>query len=154
MKRILLIDDMRKIACDNGEKITIARDFFTGIRLLQEGNWDELLLDHDLGPDSVKYGKEWTGYDVINWLERNPKLLPGKITCVSSNPVGREKIEKVAAKLYKDQKTLNTFEVINKLNDYFKGIIWENFEHLGESRQEEIIDAYETLKDTIRRVLG
>ena len=97
MKR-LLIDDMRTI-----EGCVIARDFFSGVRLLQECQWDELLLDHDLGPNSVKYGKEWTGHDVISWLEVNPRYLPGKITLVTSNPVGRQRMEAGIRKLYERQ---------------------------------------------------
>jgi hypothetical protein len=95
MKRILLIDDMRTFS-----GCVIARDFFAGLQHLMDSDWDELLLDHDLGPDSFKHNREWTGYDVVCWLERNPKYLPGKITCVSSNPVGRVRIEKVVKKLY------------------------------------------------------
>ena len=95
--KILLIDDMRTYV-----GAEVARDFFTGLQMIMDGGWDLLLLDHDLGPDSVRHGKEWTGYDVMCWLEENQKYLPGRVQCVSSNPVGRKKIETVIRKLYSD----------------------------------------------------
>lgn len=93
-KRYLLIDDCRNITVD-----VIARNYFEGIKQLElNGPWDQLLLDHDLA--SFKDGKEWTGYDVMCWLEVNPQYLPGEIICVSSNPVGVKRIEQVIRRLY------------------------------------------------------
>lgn len=94
MKR-LLIDDTRTI-----EGCRIARNYFTGLHLLRNGEWDELLLDHDLGPESVICDIEYTGYHVMCWLEEHPEHLPKKITCISANPVGRKRIEQVIKKLY------------------------------------------------------
>lgn len=94
MRRSLLIDDARELGTTK-----TARDYFEGIRLLkEEGPWDILYLDHDLA--CFRDGKEYTGYSVICWLEENPQYLPGEICCVSSNPVGRNRIIEVAKKLY------------------------------------------------------
>lgn len=89
--KVLLIDDMR-----NGVMDRIARTFDDGIKALkEEGPWDLLYLDHDLGEaDPAK-----TGYDIMCFLEANPELLPKQIKCVSSNPVGRQKIQVVIDKL-------------------------------------------------------
>jgi len=89
--RVLLIDDMRSGAMDR-----IARTFEDGIKALkEEGPWGLLYIDHDLGEtDPAK-----TGYDIMCFLEANPELAPKKIVCVSSNPVGRQKIEVVIEKL-------------------------------------------------------
>lgn len=90
--RVLLIDDARNIKAD-----FVARTFDEGIyALLNEGPWDILYLDHDLGdPDPSK-----TGYDIINFLEANPTLLPDKIVLVTSNPVGRKKMQSVIDRMY------------------------------------------------------
>jgi len=87
--RTLLIDDIRNIDVD-----VVARDYFEGLRQLEfEGPWDLLLLDHDLA--SFKDGREFTGYDIMSWLEEFPQFMPKKIICVSANPVGRDRINKV-----------------------------------------------------------
>lgn len=89
--RILLIDDLRDLKATR-----VARTFEDGIKALkEEGPWDALWLDHDLGqPD----GQDGTG--VMNWLDENRQFMPGCIECVSSNPVGRDRIQKVALKIY------------------------------------------------------
>jgi len=62
-----------------------------------------LYLDHDLA--SFEGDKEKTGYDVICWLEENTEYLPiHGIYCVSSNPVGRSRINQVIDKLYTNHK--------------------------------------------------
>lgn len=97
-ERILLIDDCRNLKAD-----VIARNYEEGIRQLEfNGYWDVLLLDHDLA--SFNNDKEYTGYDVMCWLEANTEFLPGRIECVSSNPVGRQRIQQVIDKLYKEQR--------------------------------------------------
>jgi hypothetical protein len=84
--RTLLIDDFRTIEADR-----------EGLQALQEGGWDLLLLDHDLGDPDPRH----TGYDLLSWLERNPQFLPKRIELVTANPVGREKMKMVIEKLYK-----------------------------------------------------
>lgn len=91
--KTLLIDDMRDIKVDR-----IARTYDDGIQALtNEGPWDILYLDHDLGEEDPKK----TGYGIINFLEANPDKLPGKIELVTSNPVGRKQMQTVIERLYK-----------------------------------------------------
>lgn len=104
--RTLLIDDMRNIAGDR-----VARTFDDGIAALtNEGPWDILYLDHDLG-EVDGHGSEIprevdgelympNGYGIMCFLEANQQYLPKKIQIVSSNPVGRAKMQVVINKLY------------------------------------------------------
>ena len=99
--KTLLIDDLRNIPAD-----VIARNYMDGITALKhQGPFSILYLDHDLG--DYEEGVEKTGYDIMCFLEVNPELLPKKIICVSSNPVGRQKIQVVIDKLYKGTKNEN-----------------------------------------------
>jgi hypothetical protein len=93
--RTLLIDDVRDIQAD-----VVARTFDEGIDALKHDYpFTTLYLDHDLASYDED-GKEKTGYDIMCFLEQNPEYLPEKIYCVSSNPVGRQKIQVVIDKLY------------------------------------------------------
>lgn len=93
--RILLIDDVRDL---NGATV-IARNFWEGIKQLEiNGPWDELWLDHDLA--SYDGNRERTGYDIMLFLEQFPMHKPEKIVFVTSNPVGRQRMEIVRKKLY------------------------------------------------------
>lgn len=93
--RTLLIDDMRNLTADR-----TARTFDDGIAALtNEGPWDVLLLDHDLGDFVI--GTERTGEHIMKFLEENPQYLPGSIRIVSSNPVGRQRMQVIINKLYK-----------------------------------------------------
>lgn len=89
--RNLLIDDMRDIV----GMTKVARTFEQGIEALKEGNWDILYLDHDLGQPEPK-----NGYKIMCWLEEHPEFLPKKIILVTSNPVGRQKMQAVLDRLY------------------------------------------------------
>ncbi len=92
MKRTLLIDDVRWAPAN----AAVARTFNAGIAFLQEeGPWDLLLLDHDLGDPNPKK----TGYDVLCWLEEHPRYMPKDIRLVTQNPVGREKMQPLINKL-------------------------------------------------------
>lgn len=89
--RTLLIDDMRNLEADY-----IARTFEDGIMALDKmGPWDLLLLDHDLGQED---GKDGTG--IVNWLEQNTNKMPKEVRIVSSNPVGRNRMQLVINKIY------------------------------------------------------
>jgi hypothetical protein len=87
--RILVIDDLRTFS----EATSHARTFADGVTALVSEKWDKLYLDHDLGETK-------TGYDVMCWLEINPKCLPREIILVTSNPVGRQRMQMVIDKLY------------------------------------------------------
>lgn len=101
--RNLLIDDMR----NPGEGIiptdcVVARGFNEGLKALAEGGWDCVYLDHDLG--CFMFGIEYTGYDILCALERTKTIpLPGAIELVTSNPVGRTRMEQVVRKLYEKE---------------------------------------------------
>lgn len=99
MKRYLLIDDLRPVSVvkDNGKSafITVARTYADAINALaDQPPFDEIYLDHDLGCFGAD-GREYTGYDVICWLEQNPDKIPKKFTLVTSNPVGRQRMQQV-----------------------------------------------------------
>ena len=94
MPRTLLIDDIREIKADK-----VARNYWEGIKALTEEIWDLVLLDHDLGCFDLD-GYELTGYHVLCWLEMHPEFLPKKIILVTSNPVGRQRMQQVLRKLY------------------------------------------------------
>ena len=87
----LLIDDLRTFEVD-----TIARTFDEGIEQLQNNKWDRLYLDHDLG-DEDEYK---TGYGIMCWLEGHTECLPKEIEFVTSNPIGRMRMNIVRNKLY------------------------------------------------------
>jgi len=110
--RILLIDDQRNF----NDVTRVARTFDEGIRALQEGNWDLLYLDHDLGDtrgsDLVprpENKNDWTGYDIMCWLEQHPEKLPGRIVIVSANPVGVERMRLVVRKLYSGRRSMKNY---------------------------------------------
>lgn len=94
--RTLLIDDTRKILADR-----ICRNYFDGIEALKSEKWKILLLDHDLASYDGD-GKEKTGYDILCFLEEYPQYLPESIQIVSSNPVGRQRMQVVINKLYRE----------------------------------------------------
>jgi hypothetical protein len=99
--RNLLIDDMR----NPGEGIiptdcVVIRNYWEGLRYLENVFIDCLYLDHDLG--CFAEGREFTGYDLLCELERFPLsyIHPKEIKLVTSNPVGRARMEQVIRKLY------------------------------------------------------
>jgi len=103
--RVLLIDDMRDLEYVmptyqwNIDIGIVARTFDEGINALQySGPFDILYLDHDLGDMDPRK----TGYDIMCFLEANTELLPKSIKLVTSNPVGRQKMQVVINKLYGD----------------------------------------------------
>jgi hypothetical protein len=101
--KTLLIDDLREVDFVNknwGVQVTdVARTFAEGINALKAGEIDTLLLDHDLACFDEE-GTELTGYKVMLFLEENTHLLPKRILLVTSNPVGRAKMQTVIDKLY------------------------------------------------------
>jgi hypothetical protein len=89
--RTLLIDDFRQLKAD-----FTATTYELGIISLEDyGPWDLLLLDHDLGEDPPH-----DGYGIVCWLEQHPQYFPKQVRVVSSNPVGRQNIERVLEKHY------------------------------------------------------
>ena len=88
----LFVDDIRNPEHLGLEGWTIARTSKRAIAILSQGNVVECSLDHDLGGDD-------TGYKVICWMENNGVIPENGISCHSSNPVGREKINMVIRKI-------------------------------------------------------
>lgn len=93
----LLIDDIRDLKVD-----VIARTAEAGRKMLAAGEWECVVLDHDLGEKD-------TGYDVLMWaLER--QVLPDKVQLVTSNPVGRRNMR--AALEYAGYLTVNGMDFL------------------------------------------
>lgn len=76
---ILLIDDVRDLQAN-----VIARSGEVGLSLLRLIPFTELWLDHDLG-------EGMNGYQVLEQALED-RLVPDKVTLVTSNPVGRRKM--------------------------------------------------------------
>lgn len=95
--RVLLIDDKRNI-----KATLVCRTYDEGLSALKSEKWQLLYLDHDLGCYDEN-GREKTGYDIMCFLEEYPQYLPEKIMIVSSNPVGRKRMQVVIDKLYGDK---------------------------------------------------
>lgn len=98
--RFLLIDDLRIwadiLSVQPEDEYQLARSYKEGIKHLESSSWDILYLDHDLGCNK-------TGYDVMCWLEEHPEFLPGNISFVSANPVGRQRMQQVKERLYEKE---------------------------------------------------
>jgi len=87
----LFVDDERP--CPKGW--IPAFNYDEAIASLRWENVEELSLDHDLGNgptgyDIIKVLEEWY-HDGGQWREKVPKI----VSCHSSNPVGRKRIETV-----------------------------------------------------------
>ena len=94
MSKLLLIDDERNFHVDR-----IDRTFELGISSLKnDGPWDELYLDHDLGDINPKH----TGEGIMKFLEEFPEYKPGKIIFVTSNAVGLKRMEVIRKKIYNE----------------------------------------------------
>jgi len=96
----LLIDDTRTESDLHKKGIparvdVIARDYWFGVECLDFWTFDVLYIDHDLSSFDPLDGKEYTGYDIMCYLEKNIDLAPKKIICVSDNPPGKKRIEQV-----------------------------------------------------------
>lgn len=91
-KKTLLIDDIRDIQAD-----VVCRTYEAGVSALRNlGPFSVLYLDHDLGDDDVAK----TGYAIMNFLEDNQELKPDEIVLVTSNPVGRKRMQVVVERIY------------------------------------------------------
>jgi len=95
MSRLLLIDhDERQFLVDR-----IDRTFELGISSLKnDGPWDELYLDYDLGDINPKH----TGEGIMKFLEEFPEYKPGKIIFTTSNAVELKIMEFIRKKIYNE----------------------------------------------------
>lgn len=97
--RILFVDDIRFPPSDQCLHSVIARTYAEAIHLLDNEQFDEVSLDHDIA--SFVGGKEKTGYDIALWLaerKNNGLYVPPIVRCHSANPVGRSNIEAVVSR--------------------------------------------------------
>lgn len=92
----LFVDDIRPAPSESTR--LVARDYWTALELLEE-HWNVLSLvslDHDIS--SFRDGKEYTGYDVLCWIEnkaaQNNSPIEFTLCIHSMNPVGRERMQK------------------------------------------------------------
>lgn len=105
---IVLIDDIRDIPAD-----LIIRDYFTALRIfdmMDYGNEfiEGLYLDHDLGEDNPAMN----GYKLLSILLESMQIYPNWIKVVSSNPVGRQNIDRLCeARNYKFNHTKQQWEL-------------------------------------------
>lgn len=92
--RRLVIDDFRTFP-----DAFHARTYWEGIlQLDEEGPWNTLYLDHDLGCFTTE-GKELTGYDVLTFLEKCPEFIPDEIILVTANPVAKNRMLQALQKM-------------------------------------------------------
>lgn len=100
MIRYLLVDDMRPISIVKIDPkisalVSVARTYSDAVEaLLTNDRFDEIYLDHDLGCFDPS-GREYTGYDLMCWLEQHPEKTPKKFVLVTNNPVGRQRMQQV-----------------------------------------------------------
>lgn len=88
--RKLYVDDLR--TCPEGWDV--ARNFHQAIVMLEEHEYDEVSLDHDIA--SFYGNKEMTGYDVLQYLimkKLEGATVPAKVYVHSANPVGIVKMQ-------------------------------------------------------------
>jgi len=79
----LLIDDVRDFNVD-----IIARNGISGLKLLDAFDFEMVYFDHDLG-DGI------TGFEVLSQALNRNRLNQSKIKLITSNPVGRERMENI-----------------------------------------------------------
>lgn len=97
MKILILEDDIERIVqfkknMSDGNLLVFVDDPKEAIDLLQEGKWDVLFLDHDLGGQVFVPSGKNTGYEVATFLEVNKEFRPETIVVHSMNPVGANNI--------------------------------------------------------------
>ncbi len=81
-----------------------AKTYHEAIARLQEKAYTELSLDHDLG--CFEDGREYTGYDILVWLEARQAAgepVPPLIHVHSANPVGVQRMQTVIRGLKRNQ---------------------------------------------------
>ena len=107
----LWLDDVRNPAlfgCLGWHWVRTAQEAIAWLSCQKADHGEEITqmsLDHDLGWEStvgLEHTKEMTGYDVVLFLEENPRFWPKDGTHVhSANPVGRSKMLVVIDRHYK-----------------------------------------------------
>lgn len=97
MKTCLWVDDERSVPDNTEEREWMeAKTFHHAIMLLEFCNFDEVALDHDLGPASVYGNTELNGYHIVKWLVQRKMdglYVPPVIKVHTANPVGRDNMQ-------------------------------------------------------------
>lgn len=97
MKTCLWVDDERPQPEDTNEcQWLVAKNFHYAITLLEYNDFDEVSLDHDLGPASVYGNTELTGYHIVKWLVQRKMdglYVPLVVKVHTANPVGRDNMQ-------------------------------------------------------------
>lgn len=83
------VDDSKP--CPHG--CAVARTYDDALRMLRRFDYDVLYLDHDLGDARGR-----TGYDLLLRTDHDGRV-PSRVECISWNPVGRKRIEQLAASI-------------------------------------------------------
>ena len=102
VNRVLLVDDCRD--ADFIEKAYgilpthIAKTYDEAIALIKKGNWDIIMMDHDLGCYDSE-GKELNGTHVLSFIEEHIQYKPTNFIMVSANPVGRKNMQVIIDKI-------------------------------------------------------
>lgn len=92
--KILVLDD-KEIRLRTFERlfpeseITHVETSKEAISKLDNEQWNLLFLDHDLGGQEMVASGENTGWEVADWLSKNPIKKPPTIVLHSCNPDGR-----------------------------------------------------------------
>jgi len=119
--KILLIDDNEKISKMlstflrlNGNECVTANKARTGLSLIEEQKFDVVLLDLAM-PD-------FSGYDVIDALEKNDSLKQNKIIVFTATDVSQAKLDELVSRGVKDYilKPADLDELLEKLKDIAK----------------------------------
>lgn len=89
--RVLVIDDLRSVTKDY-EPVEYARTPKEGILRLDEGGWDLVCLDHDMGWDFVDGPLEI--WPCIEFIEENAgDFKDTTFYVITSSPVGGDRME-------------------------------------------------------------
>lgn len=67
-------------------------------KLEQEGPWDIIFLDHDLGGKVFVESGEDTGWEVAKWISDNPEHEPKRIIIHSFNSAGATNMKRLLPK--------------------------------------------------------
>jgi len=118
--KLCIIDDntsitnlFSKLAEIKGHDCIVANDGRTGLSLLENGTFDAAILDLAM--------PEFSGFDVVNSLEKNGKMDKQKILVLTSSSVSDDEIEDlkkhgVKAFLKKPVKMVTLLSVLESLN--------------------------------------
>ena len=95
--KVLIIDDNKSITGSlekylkiKGYEVTICNDGYDGLDLIQNGNWDRILLDLSM--------PEYSGLDIIENLEKSNKLADKNIILFTASSVSDYVLEKLLKK--------------------------------------------------------